>query len=137
MQRTQVSTGLRITKIQNQCSGASNTSEEWIRIVNDGGQRWDLRGWLITDETDRQINPHIFKLPSVLADGSSWTLDPGEALYLITGHGKDRFVAQPTSGPRQFHFFWNRSAFVWNNSGDRVYLRHPNGQFGTQPFPIP
>lgn len=23
----------------------------------------------------------------------------------------------------QFHFHWNRTTFVWNNSGDRVYLR--------------
>ena len=90
MQRVQVNTGLRITKIQNQRTGAKDTGREWIRIANEGAQRWDLRGWLITDETDRQINPHIFKLPSVLADGSSWTLDPSEAPSLpIVGETRE------------------------------------------------
>jgi hypothetical protein len=31
----------------------------------------------------------------------------------------------------------NRQAMVWNNSGDRVYLRNADGTFVTQPFPVP
>lgn len=130
-------TGLRITAIHNQRQGASNTNEEWVRIANRGTEQWDVRGWLITDETDRQIDPHVYRLPDKLGNGQGWTFAPDEVLYLITGRGTDAFVARPSSGPPQFHFYWNRDAFVWNNKGDRVYLRHPNGQFATQPFPIP
>lgn len=134
---TRAETGLKITGIRNQRTGASNTREEWIRIANEGPHKWSLSGWLITDETDHQVHPHIYRLPDRLSDGQVWTLDPGEVLYLITGSGSDVFIANPTSGPPQFHFYWNRDAFVWNNAGDRVYLRHPDGSFGTQPFPVP
>lgn len=133
---TAIGTGLKITKINNQRIGAKNTNDEWILIVNEGTRTWDLADCLITDETDNQVEPHIYKLRKTLRNGQTWSFEPGEALYLITGHGDDVFI-RPTSGRPQFHFYWNRSAFVWNNSGDRVYLRHTNGQFLTQPFPTP
>jgi hypothetical protein len=134
---TAVGTGLRIARIKNQATGARNANEEWILIVNEGTKSWELAGGLITDETDRQRAPHIYQLPRLLSDGQTWRFDPGEALYLMTGPGNDVFIARPRSGRPQFQFHWNRDAFVWNNSGDRVYLRHPDGRFLTQPFPIP
>src|ERR1700686_4529151 len=64
--------------------------------------------------------------------------DPGEAIFVNTGHGEDVFLATVEEGKRpQFHLYWNRDAIVWNNSGDRVFRRHPNGTFTTEPFPIP
>jgi hypothetical protein len=72
-----------------------------------------------------------------LAKGQGWTFDPGEAIYVFTGHGDDAFIATPASGRPQFHLYWGRDAMVWNNSGDRVYLRNADGTFVTQPFPIP
>lgn len=137
MPQTRAATGLKITAIHNQRAGAKNTDDEWVRIENDGPSKWTLAGWLITDETARQINPHVYRLPERLGDGDRWTFDPGEALYLFTGRGTDRFIAKPSGGLPQFHFYWNRGAFVWNNTGDRVYLRHADGEFATQPFPIP
>lgn len=100
-----VATGLKITAIRNQKAGAQSTNDEWVRLENAGSQRWNLAGWLITDETDRQINPHIYPLPERLTDSSTWALDPGEALYLRTGHGKDVFIANPSKGMPQFHFY--------------------------------
>jgi hypothetical protein len=44
---------------------------------------------------------------------------------------------RPILGGKVFHFHWNRTSFVCNNSGDRVYLRHPDGRFATEPFPVP
>lgn len=129
--------GLRIEEIHNQKVGSKDLNDEWILLVNDGKSSWNLAGWLITDETSQQLRPHEYELPETLGNGRGWQFAPGEAIYLRTGTGTDSFIPNPSRGRPQFHFFWNRRAFVWNNSGDRVYLRHPNGTWATQPFPIP
>jgi len=129
--------GLRIAQIHNQRAGSKDLEDEYVVIVNDGDTSWKLTGWLVTDETDQQLRPHEYRFPEQLTGGSGWTFDPGEAIFLITGPGKDIFIGNPSTGRPQFHFHWNRNSFVWNNSGDRVYLRHPNGTWATQPFPMP
>ncbi len=131
-------TGLRIIAIHNQKAGSKDVEDEYVTILNDGPQAWDLSGWLVTDETDQQLRPHVYTFPQKLTSGKGWTFAPGEAIFVITGPGDDKFIASPGTGNRpQFHFHWNRTSFVWNNSGDRVYLRHPDGTFATEPFPIP
>lgn len=130
-------TGLRITAIHNARRGASNENDEWVLIVNDGQRSWDIRGWILTDETDQQLRPHIYGFPATLKNGGGWTFDPGEAIYVFTGRGADVFSANPSSGRPQFHLHWGRDAMVWNDSGDRVYLRNADGTFVTQPFPVP
>jgi hypothetical protein len=128
--------GLQIKAIHNQKAGSKDLEDEYVTIVNDGTQTWDLSGWLVTDETDQQLRPHIYTFPQKLTGGSGWTFAPGEAIFVMTGRGDDKFIANPETGkPPQFHFHWNRTSFVWNNSGDRVYLRHPDGTFATEPFP--
>ena len=130
--------GLSIVRIHNQKTGSKDLNDEYVVILNDGNQGWELAGWEVTDETPTQRRPHIYKFPKVLAHGRTWTFEPGEAIFVNTGHGEDKFLATVGEGKRpQFHFFWNRDAFVWNNSGDRVFLRHPNGTFATEPFPVP
>jgi hypothetical protein len=130
-------TGLSITAIHNAKSGANDENDEWVRIVNDGTQTWDIRGWRLTDETLAQLRPHIYVFPGTISNGNSWNFAPREAIYVFTGRGSDTFTPAPSSGRPQFHFHWNRDAMVWNNSGDRVYLRNADGTFVTQPFPVP
>ena len=135
MATTRITTGLRITEIHNQARGARNTDEEWVCLANEGNRQWDIRGWELTDQTETQRRPHIYKFPPTLANGEGWTFDPGQRIFVFTGKGHDAFL--PDASPPQFHFYWGRDAFVWNNSGDRVYLRHPDGTFATEPFPVP
>lgn len=131
-------TGLKIVGIHNARRGATNTDDEWILIDNDGSETWAIHGWRVTDETDRQIEPHIYVFPDKLATAAGWTFDPGESIYVFTGQGSDRFISSPGPGKRpQFHLYWGRRAMVWNNSGDRVYLRSAEGRFVTAPFPVP
>lgn len=129
--------GLSIQRIHNARGGAKDEDEEWVLLANDGQTTWDIRGWRITDETDQQLRPHIYLFPSSLANGSGWSFAPGEAIYVFSGHGSDVFIAKPSAGRPQFHLHWNRDAMVWNNAGDRVYLRNADGTFVTQPFPVP
>lgn len=134
----QSTTGLRITRIKNQRTGAKNADEEWISIVNEGSTSWQIAGWEVTDQTATQQRPHIYRFPDRLGNGEGWRFDPGEVIFLFTGKGTDTFIATPSDGGKpQFHFHWGRDAFVWNNSGDRVYLRRPNGEFATEPYPVP
>ena len=131
-------TGLRIVTVHNAKKGAKNTDEEWVQIDNDGSQGWAIHNWEVTDQTEQQLRPPIYRFPVTLASGSTWHFDPGESIYIFTGHGQDVFIAKPNNqGRPQFHFHWDRDAMVWNNSGDRVYLRSDDGRFVTLPFPIP
>ena len=52
---------------------------------------------------------------------------------VVTGPGVDGFFHAPPNRPT-FWFYWGLRVFVWNNPGDFVYLRHPNGEFATAPF---
>jgi hypothetical protein len=131
-------TGLKILAIHNAPKGAKNENEEWVQIANDGIATWDLRGWLLTDETSQQLRPHIYTFPDSLGNGRDWSFAPGELIYVFTGTGPDTFIAAPSGGKRpQFHFHWGRNAMVWNNTGDSVYLRNPDGTFATQPLQVP
>lgn len=131
-------TGLKIMSIHNAATGAKDTNDEWIRIDNDGSQSWQLFGGMITDQTATQQHVHIYHFPKELQAGVGWKFDPGETIYVVTGAGADVFIAKPSNGGRpQFHLHMGRKAMVWNNTGDRVYLRNADGTFLTVPFPVP
>jgi hypothetical protein len=79
-----------------------------------------------------------------IASRSDWQTErsgsstPGKASTSSRGAGVDQLLTNPGAGHRpQFHLHMNRQAMVWNNSGDRVYLRNADGTFVTQPFPVP
>jgi hypothetical protein len=115
----------------------THPNAEWIAINNDGELTWQLVGWEISDETPTQRRAHVYRFPIRIGNGV-WQFEPGETIFVFTGVGADQFIASPSSGGRpQFHFFMNRRAMVWNNAGDRVYLRNADGTFVTQPFPVP
>ena len=130
-------TGLRIVEIHNASRGATDPDQEWVRLVNEGAQRWDIRLWKLTDETDQQLRPHVYEFPDKLSSGGDWWFDPAEEIYVYTGVGEDHFHAAASGAPAQFHLYWDRRAMVWNNQGDRVYLRNADGTFVTVPYPIP
>ena len=131
-------TGLRIRAIHNQRTDAQTLNDEYVIVVNGGTQIWRLARYSITDELDQQLGTHDYIFPEQLTNGDAWHFEPGAAIFLMTGSGDNVFIADPGAGlPPQLHFHWNRTSFVWNNSGDRVYLRHPNGTWATDPFPAP
>jgi|SRR2546428_3993659 len=132
-----VPTGLRIVRIRNARAGAANPNDEWILINNEGRQAWQIVDWMVTDETPEQKRVHEYRLPEVIGN-TPWQFEPGESIYVFTGVGTDKFIAKPSNGGRpQFHLFMNRHAMVWNNTGDRAYLRNDDGTFVTEPFPVP
>jgi hypothetical protein len=101
-----------------------------------------IAGYEITDETVQQKHVHIYTLPDSVYDPEAggpmaWAFDPGELLLVMTGSGRDAFSPATADRRAQYHLYMNRRAFVWNNEGDRVYLRRPDGTFAARPFPVP
>jgi lamin tail-like protein len=83
----------------------SSLNAEWIRIRNTAGTGIQLEGWKIKD---RAGYTYTF--------GRLW-LRPGSIVTVHTGRGTNTAA----------HRYWQRRAYVWNNTGDTAYLRRPNG----------
>ncbi|GAA3350601.1 hypothetical protein GCM10020358_77170 [Amorphoplanes nipponensis] len=106
---------VQFTKIVYNSPGAdtgSNTSlnAEYARLTNRTGKTINLRGWTIRDAAG-----HVYTV------STDHRLGAGKTVYLHTGKGTN---GRPDSG----HRYWNRTGYVWNNSGDTAYLRSPAGK---------
>lgn len=84
-----------------------NLEGEWVRFANVGTEPVDLDGWEVADES--ASNRYRF---------SDLVLEPGDGVTLFSGCGPDDDTSR----------FWCVSgSAVWNNSGDTVFLRDPQG----------
>ncbi len=81
-----------------------DTDQEWIVVRNGCKNALDLHGWSLKDEAT-----HIYRFEDV-------ELNPGERLKLVTGTGTNQSV-----------LYWERKSPVWNNDGDRLFLRDDRG----------
>jgi hypothetical protein len=86
----------------------SNTSlnAEYFQLKNVTTRTFNLYGWTVRDAAG---NTYRF--------GSTFYLRPGYTVTVRTGKGTN------TSTTR----YWGRSWYVWNNTGDKAYLRTPSG----------
>ena len=123
---------IEITSIHNNPAGpdtASKLDDEYIVIQNKSNTKYNLVGWIVSDRTPTGKETHLFHFPETIDNGKTWTLDPGEYIFLMTGKGTNKFIPKDNSHPPQFHFYMQREWFVWNNPGDTAFLRLPNGEF--------
>lgn len=86
---------------------SSNLNGEWVRFTNEGTAPLDLDGWVVADESAS----HRYTFRGLV-------LPPGGSVTLFSGCGVDT----PTE-----RYWCNVSSAVWNNSGDTVFLRDPDG----------
>ena len=84
-----------------------NLNDEWVRFTNTGSAPVDLDGWIVADESAS----HRYTFQSL-------ALAPAASVTLFTGCGTD------TDAER---YWCNTGSAVWNNAGDAVFLRDPNG----------
>ena len=133
--------GLRITGIQNAKSGARELNDEYVVILNESTQAVPLAGYTLTCRTAERQPDRSYTLPNQVytkVQGvGGWTCAPGALIFIRSGVGRDQYFPKSEGAPAQFHFYMGRQDFVWTTTGDRVYLRHPHGQFVTEPFPVP
>jgi dCTP deaminase len=90
--------------------------DEYVVLENRGKNSINMTGWKMINLVPRGAKPYSYTFPSKLADGSSWQLEPGQSLRVITGRGSDHLTAKG-----ELVFFWNREWFAWW-PGDTVLL---------------
>jgi hypothetical protein len=89
----------------------SRLNAEYVVLQNSGFYRVSLAGWKLCD-----LANHTYVFPDVLANGGRWYLNPNDLVFVHTGSGVDCYQNN------EYHLFWNRRWWVWNNKGDTAYL---------------
>ena len=99
---------LRLAEVQADAPGDDNDNPngEYVVLANAGEAPLDLGGWTLTDAAG-----HAYTFPATV------TLDPGATVTVHSGSGTDNAT----------HVFWGADGAVWNNGGDTVTVRAPNG----------
>lgn len=83
-------------------------NEEWVEFDNGTSSDRDMTGWAVEDEAG-----HHYDFP----DG--YTVSSGGTSRLHTGDGTDDDVDGDV--------YWGSGSYIWNDSGDTVYLFDANG----------
>ncbi len=99
---------LKITRLNADAKGDDryNLNGEYVRICNISPKDINIKGFSISDR-DR----HTYTFPRAI-------LRPGYTLLLFTGEGRDM-----VKGVDQLRLYWGSSYPIWNNKGDKAYLR--------------
>ena len=88
----------------------ASLNAEYVRLTNKTRKTVNLKGWTIRDVAG-----------TVYTVRTDQKLAAGATAYVHSGKG--------TNGrPDAKHRYWNRTNYVWNNSGDTAYLRSPSGK---------
>jgi hypothetical protein len=85
---------------------STSLNAEYFTVTNTGSSTHSLAGWTVRDRTG-----YKYTFPS----GTS--LRAGSSVKVHTGHGHDSSTNR----------YWNRSWYVWNNTGDGATLRTSSG----------
>ena len=83
----------------------SSLNAEWVRLYNTSSSKISLTNWTLRDAAG-----HVFKF-------GTYTLGAHSYVKIHTGHGTG------TQSDR----YWNKSWYIWNNTGDTATLRDPSG----------
>jgi hypothetical protein len=83
----------------------SSLNHEWVQLHNTSGSYISLTKWTLRDKAG-----HVFVF-------GSYTIKPHGYVKIHTGHG----------GSTQTDRYWNRSWYIWNNTGDTAILKNQNG----------
>jgi len=101
---------IQFGKIQYNSPGtdrATNTSVngEYVTIKNTGRTAQSLTGWTVRD-----AQSHVYKF-------GTFTLGAGRSVVVHTGKGTNSSTTR----------YWGQGYHVWNNTGDKAYLRTAAG----------
>lgn len=102
---------------------STDSRGEYVEIANGAAVPVALTGLELTDYTTGQRHVHVFHFPSAVG-GGALTLGPGSVAYVFSGRGTNQLL-----GDGSLLLFAQRSAPIWNNTGDVAYLRRADGTF--------
>ncbi len=108
----QAAPAVKITKVYYDSPGSDRGSNrslnaEYVRLTNKRRSTINLKGWTLRDKAG-----HTYRFTT------TFRLPAGKSVYIHTGKGKNTGT----------HRYWGRSWYVWNNTGDKAYLRDPSGK---------
>jgi endonuclease YncB( thermonuclease family) len=103
---------LKITSLEANPPGddRADPTREYVRIANVADGVVDLGGFVLTDR-----HGHGYTFPPL-------GLEPGYSVLLLSGRGMD--LTDPRA---QVLLYWQSDGPIWNNDGDTVTLRAPDG----------
>lgn len=117
---------IKIIKINKDPQGTDTKeklNDEYVVIKNTGDSNVDVSNWKLTDYREDQKHIHVYTFPSSVSNTINLVLKPNELIFVMTGHGTDNYISNPSEGKLpQYHLYWNRDWFVWNNDGDTACL---------------
>jgi hypothetical protein len=113
--------GLHVCEIR---VGGSDNRGEWVCVVSDGPLPVQNSGLLLSDFTRTQEHAHVYTFPTY-GDRTPISLTPGERVFVFTLPTEVGWFG--TKPDRALILSMNRHAPIWNNTGDGVYLRNPDG----------
>ncbi|GAA2153318.1 lamin tail-like protein [Humibacillus xanthopallidus] len=101
---------IMITKVYYDSPGSdtgsnSSLNAEYVVVKNTTKVNRSLKGWTLRDKAN-----HVYTFPT-------FTLKAGASVTIHTGKGS----------ATQYHRYYNKSWYVWNNTGDTAYLRNASG----------
>jgi hypothetical protein len=104
------SSSVRLYKVVYNPSGPdthanSQLNREYVVLKNGGKRTVTLTAWTVRD-----TKHHVYTF-------ETFSLKPGKYVYIHTGRGTDTST----------NVYQNRGWYVWNNTGDKVYLRTSGG----------
>jgi len=99
---------------------SSRLNDEYVLLKNRGKHSINMAGWAILNLTPVGTKLHSYVFPDKLHDESTWQLEQGQGLRLVTGKGNNQLTTK--EGEKgDLVFFWNREWFAWW-PGDTVLL---------------
>ncbi|WP_102400276.1 lamin tail domain-containing protein [Haloimpatiens massiliensis] len=117
---------VKIIKINKDPQGTDTKeklNDEYVVIKNTGDSNVDVSSWKLTDYREGQKHIHVYTFPSSVSNTTDLVLKPNELIFVMTGHGTDWYNSQPSNNALpQYHLYWNKDWFVWNNDGDTACL---------------
>ena len=111
----------------------ADLNDEYIVIQNQSTDRYHIVGWSVAEHTFGGELVACFEFPAQV-DGQEWSFDPGEEIYLMTGHGAHAFLNDGYHPP-QFLFFMRREHPVWCQCAGAVLLRRDGQRIHWLPSP--
>ena len=85
--------------------GNSSLNHEWVELHNNSGAAISLADWTLRDKAG-----HVFRF-------GAYTIKPHGYVTIHTGKGAGT----------QTDRYWNRSWYIWNNTGDTAILENQHG----------